>query len=46
MYKKYRSAQRRFSRVKDFLTTNAVDGTQVTLQLLDQIVRELAECGA
>jgi hypothetical protein len=45
MYKRYFSAQRRFIRVKEFLTTNPVEGTQVKLQLLDEIVRDLTEHG-
>lgn len=45
MYKRYFSAQRRFIRVTDFLTTTPVEGTQVKLQVLEQIVRDLTENG-
>jgi hypothetical protein len=46
MYKKHLNSQRRFYRVREFLTTNPIEGTQVKLQLLDQVVRELSVCGA
>lgn len=42
MYKRVLTALRRFRRVNEFLTANPVDGTQVKLQLLDQVVRELS----
>lgn len=40
--KKYRSAQRRFTRVTDFLTTNPIEGTEVKLQVLREVVQSLA----
>lgn len=43
MYKKVMTALRRFRRVNEFLTKHVVDGTQVKLQVLDQVVRELSE---
>lgn len=45
MEKKQRSAQRRFGRVQEFLTTNPVDGTAVKLQVLDQVVQEMTSKG-
>ena len=45
MYKRDLSALRRFRRVHEFLTTNVVDGTQVKLQVLDQVVREMSQNG-
>ena len=39
--KKHRSAQRRFTRVTDFLTTNPVEGTEMTLQVLQDVVHDL-----
>ena len=37
MEKKQRSAERRFRRVHEFLTTNPVEGTAVKVQVLDQV---------
>jgi hypothetical protein len=45
MTKKGRIALRRFRRVQEFLATNAVDGTQVKLRVLEQVIRELAQSG-
>lgn len=45
MYKKYRSAQRRFIRVREFLVQHPVEGTQVKLQVLGDVVRDLAANG-
>jgi len=42
MYKRVLTALRRFRRVNEFLTANAVEGTQVKLQVLDEVVRELS----
>ena len=45
MTKKGRSALRRFRRVQEFLTTNAVAGTTVKLQALAQVIQELGATG-
>ena len=45
MDKKQRSALGRFRRVHEFLTTNQVEGTQVKLQVLEQVVREMTSKG-
>ena len=45
MNKKQRSALRRFRRVQEFLTTNQIAGTQVKLQVLAAVIREMSESG-
>src|SRR5258706_7638075 len=45
MNKKQRSALRRFRRVQEFLTTNKVAGTDVKLQVLDDVVRSMSDGG-
>lgn len=45
MDKKQRSALGRFRRVQEFLTTNRVEGTQVKLQVLEQVIREMTTKG-
>jgi hypothetical protein len=45
MNKRQRGALRRFRRVHEFLVTNQVAGTQVKLQQLDEIIRELTATG-
>lgn len=45
MYKRHLTAQRKFRRADEFLMTNTVEGTQVKLQELQQVVRELSANG-
>src|ERR671926_203104 len=43
--KRQRTAQRRFRRVEEFLTTNTVEGTNVKLQVLQHVIEGI-ETGA
>lgn len=45
MDKKQRSALRRFRRVHEFLTANQVNGTQMKLQVLSEVIREMSGAG-
>ena len=45
MDKKQRSALRRFRRVEEYLTRNAVSGTQVKLQQLTDVIRQMTGRG-
>src|SRR4051794_9438394 len=45
MDKKQRSALRRFRRVEEYLTRNAVSGTQVKLRQLTDVIRQMTSRG-